>query len=116
MADSIVYRNYGETNACETLKDFVHTRIHMDAALVGGIRDAALEYTWAVSDDGGKTYRNPTARNSRKLTKQYGITEAETSTAHGNADFVCESTESGGVQPAAQSGTTLTPAGRMECQ
>ena len=53
-------RNYGDTDACGTLDEFVLERVAMDAALVGGMRDAAIEYTWAVSDDDGRSYRNPT--------------------------------------------------------
>ncbi len=60
MGDRIIYRNYGDTDACGTLDEFVLERVGMDAALVGGIRDAALEYTWAVSDNDGESYRNPT--------------------------------------------------------
>lgn len=60
MGNDIIYRNYGNTVACGTLDEFVRERVAMDAALVGGMRDAALEYTWAVSDNDGRSYRNPT--------------------------------------------------------
>ncbi len=60
MGDGIIYRNYGDADACGTLDEFVLERVRMDAALVGGMRDAALEYTWAVSDNNGESYRNPT--------------------------------------------------------
>ena len=60
MGDGIIHRNYGDTDACVTLDDFVQERVAMNAVLVGGMRDAALEYTWSVSDDEGESYRNPT--------------------------------------------------------
>ncbi len=67
MGDGIIYRNYGETDACDTLDEFVLERVGMDAALVGGMKDAAIEYTWAVSEDGDKSYRNPTCQEREEF-------------------------------------------------
>lgn len=86
MGEGIIYRNYGDTDACGTLDEFVLERVGMDAALVGGMRDAAVEYTWAVSDDDGMSYRNPThTRSARSSARRYGNTVPETSTARGTA-------------------------------
>ena len=57
--DNLSYRNYGSEQVFTNLDEFVQERVGMVAPLLGGASDVALQYTWAVSDD-GETYRNPT--------------------------------------------------------
>ena len=67
MADNIIYRNYGETDFHEIIGDFVKSRIQLEIGSNGGFRDGALEQTWAVSVDGGETFRNPTIEERQEV-------------------------------------------------
>lgn len=64
QVSNLLYRNYGSEQPCASLDEFVRERVSMVAPLLGGANDVALQYTWAVSDD-GEIFRNPTPEESK---------------------------------------------------
>ena len=54
-----VYRGY-QSQIYDSLREFAKGRVAMDAPKIGGYASPARDYTWAVSEDGGMSFRNPT--------------------------------------------------------
>lgn len=51
----------------DDLGAFALDRVSMDAMKLGDSVIPAIDYTWAISDDGGESYRNPTNEDKMDL-------------------------------------------------
>ena len=59
--------SYGQTSP--DLQSFAQQRVTQQAPLLGGIQCHAAEYTFAVSEDGGRTWHNPSTETRQALTE-----------------------------------------------
>ena len=72
-----LYRGCGDGINYMSLEEFARKRIRMSATLIEGVTDPAIQYYWAVSDDDGASYRNPTDDEQTKFVIAIGTIRAE---------------------------------------
>ena len=81
--DTKIYKGYLQ-EPTTGFAEFARARVQSDAPALGGALIPALDYTWSVSDDGGRTFRNPSAEEQenlyllcRRMCRDCGLTDRD---------------------------------------